>query len=445
MNAEVKQIKTAAESALAANFAASKARLPGGPQTAGEREQAYKLFERRGLPHRRIEEWKYTDLRTLMREAKPLAGLPDAQAKERAKKSGGLVSSVPMHRLVFADGAFVPELSDALDFLEGLSIVSLADMLARNDAGPTFAVPEAPQAGGDDAALALNTAMMTDGAVIRVAKGTVVDKPIHLVFSHSGAAASATFTRSQIVVEAGAKVTLVESHEGIDGLDYQVNTALTLSIGDRAEVNRVKVNCEGDKALHVATLLAHVGEGAHLRDFIFNLGSAVTRNQLFITCDGKNANVTLAGASLQRGKQHADTTLVLDHAVGGCTSREVFKAVLDDESRNVFQGKIIVRPNAQKTDARMMTRALLLSEHAEADSKPELEIFADDVQCGHGATAGALDENLKFYLMARGIPEHEAEALLIQSFIGDAVETIANEELRHALMFATVRWLGARA
>ena len=444
MNAEVKQIKTAAESALAANFAASKSRLPGGPQTAGEREQAFKLFERRGLPHRRIEEWKHTDLRVLMRDAKPLAAPPDAAAKDRAKHSGGLVSGVPMHRLVFADGAFVPELSDAVDFLAGVTMVSLADMLARNDAGSAFAPPEAPQAGGDDAALALNTAMMTDGAVIRIAKGTVVDKPIHLVFSHSGSAATATFTRSQMIVEAGAKVTLVESHEGADDVDYQVSTALNLVVGDRAEVNRVKVGAEGARALHIATLIADVGEGAQLRDFIFNIGSAVTRNQLFVTCSGKNANVMLAGASLQRGTQHADTTLVLDHAVGGCTSREVFKAVLDDESRNVFQGKIVVRQNAQKTDARMMTRALLLSEDAEADSKPELEIFADDVQCGHGATAGALDENLKFYLMARGIPEHEAEALLIQSFVGDAIETIAHDGLRDALMFATVRWLGAR-
>jgi Fe-S cluster assembly protein SufD len=125
-------------------------------------------------------------------------------------------------------------------------------------------------------------------------------------------------------------------------------------------------------------------------------------------------------------------------------SREIFKSVLDDESRGVFQGKIVVRPDAQKTDARMMTRALLLSEDAEADNKPELEIFADDVQCGHGATAGALDENLKFYLMARGIPEHEAESLLIQAFVGEAVETIAHEGLRQALMFDTIRWLGAR-
>jgi Fe-S cluster assembly protein SufD len=168
------------------------------------------------------------------------------------------------------------------------------------------------------------------------------------------------------------------------------------------------------------------------------------RNQLFIACQGKDAQLHLSGVNLLRHRQHSDTTLVLDHAVGGSVSRELFKSVLDDESHGVFQGKIVVRPDAQKTDARMMTRALLLSERAEADNKPELEIFADDVQCGHGATAGALDEDLKFYLMARGIPEPEAEALLIQSFVGEAIETIAHEGVRADLMFAAIRWLGAR-
>jgi Fe-S cluster assembly protein SufD len=441
MNVELKQVRTAAETALAATFADSKARLPGGPKTAGERERAFETFERRGLPNRRIEEWKYTDLRALMREAKPLAPAPDAQAKERAKHAGDLLHGVPMHRLVFADGVFVPELSDAVEFLAGVSIVPLADMLANNDAGAAFAAPEALR---NDATLALNVALMTDGAVIRIARDTVVDKPIHLVFSHSGGAGTATYTRSQIVVETAAKVTLVETHEGADGTDYQVNTAVSLSVGERAEVSRIKVAREGSKALHVATLIANVGEGAILNDFTYTLGGAVTRNQLFVTCNGKGSRITLAGASLLRGKQHADVTLTVDHAVPSCTSREVFKSVLDDESRGVFQGKIVVRSDAQKTDARMMTRALLLSENAEADNKPELEIFADDVQCGHGATAGALDENLKFYLMARGIPEHEAESLLIQAFIGEAVETIADEGLRNALMFDTVRWLGAR-
>ncbi|MEX2036330.1 MAG: SufD family Fe-S cluster assembly protein, partial [Xanthobacteraceae bacterium] len=150
------------------------------------------------------------------------------------------------------------------------------------------------------------------------------------------------------------------------------------------------------------------------------------------------------GASLLRGKQHVDTTVVADHKAGGCQSREMFAAVLDGESRGVFQGKIIVQPHAQQTDAKMMTRALLLSEEAEADNKPELEIFADDVQCGHGASTGALDQDLKFYLMARGIPEPEAEALLVQAFVGEAIEGIEHAGLRDALMEQVVAWLKAR-
>jgi Fe-S cluster assembly protein SufD len=148
---------------------------------------------------------------------------------------------------------------------------------------------------------------------------------------------------------------------------------------------------------------------------------------------GAGTSLDLRGASLLGGTQHADTTLVLDHAVGGSKSRELYKSVLDGSARSVFQGKIVVRPDAQKTDARMMTQALLLSETAEADAKPELEIFADDVQCGHGATTGALDDKLKFYLMARGIPAKEAETLLIQAFIGEAIDGIAHEGVREAV------------
>ena len=168
------------------------------------------------------------------------------------------------------------------------------------------------------------------------------------------------------------------------------------------------------------------------------------RNQLFLRFDGEGTIAGIRGASLLKGDQHADTTLVADHKAGGCQSREVFKTVLDGKSRGIFQGKIIVRQHAQKTDAKMMTQALLLSEKAEADNKPELEIFADDVQCGHGATSGALDDDLKFYLMARGIPAAEAEALLIQAFLGGAVEGIEHAGLREALMEQVAAWLKAR-
>src|SRR5207237_6169130 len=151
--------------------------------------------------------------------------------------------------------------------------------------------------------------------------------------------------------------------------------------------------------------------------------------QLFLRCAGEGSNVRIAGANLLKDRQHVDSTLVLDHVARGCESREVFKSGLEDESRAVFQGKIVVKPQAQKTDGKMMTQALLLSEKAEADNKPELEIFADDVQCGHGATAGALDEELKFYLMARGIPPAEAEAMLIQAFFGEAIDVMEHAGL----------------
>jgi Fe-S cluster assembly protein SufD len=160
---------------------------------------------------------------------------------------------------------------------------------------------------------------------------------------------------------------------------------------------------------------------------------------------GEGAHAAINGVNLLNGTQHGDTTLVVDHAVPHCSSREVFRAVLDDRARSVFQGRIIVRPDAQKTDGKMETRALLLSDDAEVDNKPELEIFADDVTCGHGATAGALDDTLLFYLRARGLPEKEAQALLIQAFVGEAIETIADKGLREVATNAAVRWLQARA
>jgi len=237
---------------------------------------------------------------------------------------------------------------------------------------------------------------------------------------------------------------LIESFEGPD-LDYQVNTALQVIVGDGAHVDHIKVTREGGKALHLSSLMANVGAKARFNTFTFTTGGAVVRNQLFVRFAGEETLANIRGATLLKGRQHVDTTMVVDHAALACQSREVFKTVLDDESRGVFQGKIIVRPGAQKTDAKMMTRALLLSDDAEADNKPELEIFADDVTCGHGATSGALDESLLFYLRARGLPEKEAQALLIQAFVGEAIESIASDALRDIAAATAERWLRARS
>jgi Fe-S cluster assembly protein SufD len=441
VNAEVAVIKTAAETALAQTFAQARDRLPGDDAIAARRDAAFDIFAKEGLPHRRIEEWKYTDLRALMREAKPLASPPDAAAKARGKDAGRMLGDLDARRLVFVDGAFVAELSDLRDLDAGLTVVSLAKALTDGDRALTARLGKLAPA--NDIAVALNTALMGDGAVIRVAAGATIERPLHLLFVVSGKPA-AIFTRSLVMIEHGARVMLIESHEGPAGSDYQVNAALELFVGDGAHVDHVKIIGEGAEALHVSTLAAAIGGKARFNTFSFTAGGAVVRNQLFLNFDGEETVANIRGATLIKGRQHADTTLIANHIARGCQSREVFKSVLDDEAHGVFQGRIIVKPGAQQTDAKMMTRALLLSDRAEADNKPELEIFADDVQCGHGATAGAIDRELKFYLMARGIPEPEAEALLIQAFLGEAVEGVEHAGLREALMDRVVAWLKAR-
>jgi Fe-S cluster assembly protein SufD len=439
--ADLKVIKTAAETALAQAFAQARDRLPGDDAVASQREAAFALFAKEGLPHRRIEEWKYTDLRALMREAKPLADPPDAQAKSRAKTAAAFLGDVETRRLVFVDGAFVPELSDLAALEPGLAVGSLADALAEADPAALAHLGKLVPKG--DLAVALNTAFMGDGAVIRIAPGATIERPLHLCFVSSQKPA-ASFVRSLMVVAPGARAMLIESHEGPSGSDYQVNAVLELVVGDGAHVDHVKVIADGSEALHVSTLAAAVGAKARFNAFTFTMGGAVARNQIFLNFDGEETVAGVRGATLIRGRQHADTTLVANHIARGCQSREVFKTVLDDEAHGVFQGRIIVRHGAQKTDAKMMTRALLLSDRAEADNKPELEIFADDVQCGHGATSGALDDELKFYLMARGIPAAEAEALLIQAFLGEAIEGIEHAGLREALTDCVLGWLKAR-
>jgi Fe-S cluster assembly protein SufD len=441
VNVEVAVIKTAAETALAQTFAQARDRLPGDEAIAARRNAAFDLFAKQGLPHRRIEEWKYTDLRALMRDAKPLASPPDTSAKARAKEAGRLLGDLDARRLVFVDGAFVPELSDLRELEPGLVVGSLAQALTDGD--PVVAARLGRLAPANDTAVALNTALMGDGAVIHVASGTTIERPLHLLFVASDKPA-ATFTRSLVTIDHGARVMLIESHEGPAASDYQVNAALELFAGDGAHVDHVKVIGEGTAALHVSTLAAAIGAHARFNTFSFISGGAVVRNQLFLRLDGEGTVAGIRGASLLKDRQHADTTLFADHIARDCQSREMFKSVLDNEAHGVFQGRIIVRRHAQKTDAKMMTQALLLSERAEADNKPELEIFADDVQCGHGATAGALDEELKFYLMARGIPPAEAEAMLIQAFLGEAIEGIEHAGLREALIESVAAWLGAR-
>ena len=435
MNVELRTAKTAAEQALSDAFATARATLPGKGGIAKLREDAFKRFDTAGLPHRRVEEWRYTDLRALMREAKPLAG-PAGKTI-----AGGVppLTGVAADTIAIVNGRYEPAWGDAKPTDPNLTVSELFKYLADN---PDYRIGEMP--GSNDVAYWLNTAFMSGGVALRVKRGATPGKPIHLAHIFSGGEAAAMYPRSVVIVEPGARLTLIESFSGPEDIDYQVNSALELVIGDGAHVDHIRLGYDGGAALRVSTLGVVVGAKATYKDFAFTLGGAVVRNQTFVRFAGEGSEGFIDGANLLKGRQHVDNTLVIDHAVGHCLSRERFKSVLDGESHGIFQGKIIVEPHAQKTDGKMMTRVLLLSDAAEADNKPELEIFADDVVCGHGATAGALDEGLKFYLMSRGIPAAEAEALLVQAFVGEVVEEIAHEPLREAVMFAALKWLGSR-
>jgi Fe-S cluster assembly protein SufD len=432
MNTHAQPIRTAAETVLIEQFHAVKDSLPG---NSDARERAFHYIEAAGLPHRRVEEWKYTDLRALMRDAKPLAAKPDAAALDDARSRLPQLDAA-IARAVLVNGTFVPELS-ALP--QGVQMVSLAQAFA--DHNPLIVRLGSTHAPLTNAAVALNAAFAAEGVVIHVTKGAQIDTPLHVAFVQNGEA-HASNHRILLVVEEGARVTLFESHHGKG--PHQTNTHVEILIADNANVSHVKLQAECLETQHLAILSAQVGANTHFNSTTLARGAAVARQQLFVTFTGENAHVNLNGVTLAGGKRHLDTTLVVDHAVPHGTSRERFKAVLDGEARSVFQGKIIVRQIAQKTDGQMKADTLMLSEGSEADLKPELEIFADDVVCAHGATCGALNDEHVFYLKARGIAQADAEAILVGAFAADVIDGVEHEGICEALQAVAARWLKSR-
>ena len=434
-------VKSKAEQPYGELFAAARGRLPGTGPVADVRQKAFDDFVQRGLPHRRIEEWKYTDLRALLREVAPLAGSPDKAALTRAKAAVAALGVEGTHNLVLVDGVFVPELSDTA-VEKAVKVQTLHEVL-DNAANPSRADLLLTSV-ASDAMISLNAAMATDGVLVFVDDNAKLSKPIHIVHVATAAGASA-FTRSLVKIGNGAHVTLVESFVAAEGAKaYQVYDSTVVSIGDESELQHLRLVEDARDAANITTAVFTLGAKAKLNTFGLTQGASVSRYQGFITFAGEGSELSTNGVNLLGGKRLGDTTFVVDHSVPHCTSREVFRAVIDDQAHSVFQGRIVVRQYAQKTDGKMMTRALLLSDEAEADNKPELEIFADDVVCGHGATAGALDEGLLFYLRARGLPEKEAQALLISAFVGEAIESIVDDNLRDWAVATAERWLAAR-
>jgi Fe-S cluster assembly protein SufD len=318
----------------------------------------------------------------------------------------------------------------------------LAEMLGK----PGYEWVQSAFAMVDDdrlAVRAINTAFVTDGIALRVAAGAKLDLPIHIVSITDADEPVAVATRNLIRIEAGARATVIESHVGLGeaAVMRQATSVTQLTVGEKAVAHHIQHLAGGPETMHLGQWDVELADRAIYRGFQLTTGAGLARNECRVGFTGPDAKLDLSGLMLGRGRDHIDTTLVVDHTTTGCESRELFKAVLDDRARAVFQGKVIVAPEAQKTDGKQMAQALMLSPDAEFDSKPELEIYADDVACGHGSTAAELDSDMLFYLRARGIPLDEARALLIQSFAAEALEKIDDETIREAARALTLAWL----
>ncbi len=407
-----------------------------------QRREAADRFAAEGLPTPRVEDWKYTNLAVL--EGVPFRAPPRS---ENGVDADGLPALLARrrgsHRLVFVNGRFRADLSHVDGLPEGVEIGSLAAAAARDDG---LLEGRLGSLGGRDAPplFALNTAAWRDGYFVRVPAGVTLEKPVSVIFLAvpDAGATYAYHPRNLVIAEAGSQITVVEHHAAGDGgAVYLANVATEILAGEGATVRHCKIQDESRAAFHVATGLVRLDAGASLDSFVFALGGRLARNEIRVVLDGEGADCRLNGAYLAKGSQHIDNTTAIDHARPLTASREVYKGVLDGRGRGVFQGSILVRPGAQKIDGHQLSRAILLSDEAEIDTKPQLEIYADDVKCSHGATAGELDEEPLFYLRARGIPEDEARRILVEAFLGEVIDGIALAGLREPLEYMVARWM----
>jgi Fe-S cluster assembly protein SufD len=411
--------------------------LPGAtlPWLAELRSQSAERLARAGLPSTRVERWKYTNLNGLaaVRFASPGAA---AAVAENALQSTPLIENA--YRLVFIDGQLRRDLSSEEAPPRGLRLLGLAEALNRDPNLVSAYLSEANSS--DDAITLVNLAFMTDGFVALVEVDAIIDTPIELSFiGSSHDQPLAMHGRNLVIMGAGSRATLIETYGG-RGV-YWSNPVSQIRLAENAELRHYKAQMDSAAAFHIASTSVHSAAGSRYESFVLAAGAALARNEIRVALDGEGAACRLGGSYLARGRQHVDNTTEIIHAKPHTTSDEVYKGVLDDQSRGVFQGRIVVQPHAQKSDGHQLNKTILLSDRAEIDTKPELEIYADDVKCSHGATAGELDDGALFFLRARGIDVAEARRMLVTAFVGDAVDGISAEAVQHAFGNLVERWM----
>lgn len=396
------------------------------------RTRAFAAIEKRAFPTPADEEWKYTDLGALLKEAYQIkSGRADVNIDQI---KAALPAQIDAYTLVLVDGAYRAELSNH-EGLSGVEIVSLQEICSGAYQTPLRKWIESFLSKGSRAPerhfSALNAAFLRDGLVIYAARNSAPEKPLHIInFVSSADAARLNTPRIVVRLEPAAQLKVIESFVAHNTNKYLSIPLVEIELETHANLEYVRLVSESSTAGHISTIFSRQESDSHLAIHTYNIGGGLIRNDIESVLGGERAMTVLNGLSVLSDSQHADNSTVLDHAAPRCESRELYKGIYADKSRGVFSGTIIVRPDAQKTNAIQSNRALLLSDEAMIDSRPCLKIWADDVKCTHGATVGQLDDAALFYLRSRGIPKLAAEAMLTKAFAGEVIATIADTAIR---------------
>ncbi len=405
------------------------------------REAGIASFADQGFPTLHDEDWRFTNVAPIVKLPFHLAGKAAVNGAESKVIDESAFARLPGHRLVFVNGFFSAELSSIQPVSGGARIESLAAALGcgagilpanRLEACATIENHLGQHAHtANNAFAALNQAFFSDGAFIFVPAGVKVAEPVSLIYiSSAKRSGEAILPRNLIVAEADSKLTVVESYISTANVAYLTNAVTELIAGDNAVVEHIKLQDEAPDAFHIATIAGEFGRASNVRVHSFALGAKLSRTNIRTKLAGEGLECILNGLYLTRGEQLADHHMIVEHAQPHCASHEYFNGILDDKSKGVFHGRIYVHQIAQKTDAKQTNKNLLLSDDATADTKPQLEIYADDVKCTHGATIGQLNDESIFYLRARGIPKKTARRMLIHAFAGEIIERVQCEPAR---------------
>jgi Fe-S cluster assembly protein SufD len=388
------------------------------------RTRGAERFSATGFPTVRQEEWRFTNVAPIADTAFRLA---DAAPTNAAQLVNQVAIPSAAARIVILNGHFAPELSKA----DGVTAGMVAGSLARAAADGAPDIAHLGQLARDTTPfVALNTAFLEDGAFIAIPAGAVVEAPVHIVVVNGGAGKTMAHPRTLIVMGANSQARIVQTFLGSAGECHFANAVTEVVVGENAVLDLVTDQREIDSAYHIAAVQARLDRSATFRARGITLGGKLVRNDIVAVLDGEGAHCALDGAYLVDGERLVDNHTTIDHAMPHCTSHELYKGILDGRARAIFNGRIIVREDAQKTDSKQTNRALLLSDDAQVNSNPQLEIFADDVKCTHGAAIGQLDEEAMFYLRARGLTMRDARDMLIHAYAGEVLEMIPVDSLK---------------